>query len=210
MIVYVAGPYESCGDVEDNVEHARQVAARLWAMGHAVICPHANTHALNSAATREQYLEGDRQMLTVCDAIVLLDGWDKSDGAREEEAAACRLGIPRYGEDDLPELQPAEQRCPVQVARHRELLGQLMRTHLDKAADYGPNAIRGMGELGVVVRVWDKVCRLLHLYGIRIDANLVGFGAPADARNEAIEDTWMDLSAYGLIGRMAREGVWGE
>ena len=66
-----------------------------------------------------------------------------------------------------------------------------------KQHDYGPENITAFGEKGVVVRMNDKMARL---------RNLVWGDKPAS--NEAIEDSYTDLSVYGVIGRMCRAGTW--
>jgi hypothetical protein len=66
-----------------------------------------------------------------------------------------------------------------------------------KQHDYGPENIAAFGEKGVVVRMNDKMARL---------RNLVWGDKPAS--NEAVEDSYADLSVYGVIARMCRTGVW--
>jgi len=64
-----------------------------------------------------------------------------------------------------------------------------------KQKDYGPENIARGGELGVVVRAQDKVARLQNLQG-------------KDPDYEPIEDTWLDLADYGIIGYMVNRGWW--
>ena len=66
-----------------------------------------------------------------------------------------------------------------------------------KQQDYGSENITISGELGVVVRAQDKLCRLRHL--------LIKNG---DVNHERIDDSWMDLANYGMIGHMLHNGVW--
>jgi hypothetical protein len=66
-----------------------------------------------------------------------------------------------------------------------------------KQKDYGPGNIPAFGELGVLVRLNDKVERL---------KNLLNTGkAPT---HESIEDTWIDLVNYAMIGIAVRRGWW--
>jgi len=92
-IIYIAGKYS--GDIDANIQAAREVAEQLWAAGDAVICPHTNT-AHFVQATYEQYLRGDLLILSRCDAIVMLPGWEESNGARGELRFACLHNIPAY------------------------------------------------------------------------------------------------------------------
>ena len=66
-----------------------------------------------------------------------------------------------------------------------------------KQHDYGSRNIGDFGEAGVLVRANDKMARLknLHVRG-------------AGPSNESVEDSWKDLSVYGIIARLCRAGVW--
>ena len=66
----------------------------------------------------------------------------------------------------------------------------------EKQQDYGPDNITISGELGVIVRSQDKLCRLKHLLG------------KETVNNESVSDSWMDLANYGLIGYMVHNGKW--
>jgi hypothetical protein len=66
-----------------------------------------------------------------------------------------------------------------------------------KQMDYGPNNILYSGELGIIVRCQDKLCRLKHL----LEKN-------GDAHHESIEDSYRDLANYALIGILLRRGEW--
>jgi len=175
MLVYVAGPY-SAGTKEErdlNVRKAAQVAAKLWCMGHAVICPHTNSHLPSEfcwgSMEHADWMHGYFVLLSTCDAMVRLKNWESSKGACMEVEYCHELGIPIHEEDDLPPLHPTEVRCPEQVKAFREVLGKMHRTHLGKNNDYSPANILGTGGQGVVVRSWDKVARMLNLLGIKFD-----------------------------------------
>ena len=66
----------------------------------------------------------------------------------------------------------------------------------EKQQDYGPDNITISGELGVIVRSQDKLCRLKHLLG------------KDTVNNESVSDSWMDLANYGLIGYMVHNKKW--
>ena len=65
-----------------------------------------------------------------------------------------------------------------------------------KQQDYGSRNISDFGELGVLVRINDKVQRLRNLLSKKI------------TKHEPLLDTWQDISNYGLIGQMLNEGIW--
>jgi hypothetical protein len=110
---------------------------------------------------------------------------------------------------DIPPLHITEVRSPNQATRFAEVVMALYRVHLDKNADYSPANIAGTGEMGLATRLWDKMCRLLNLMGFRQKVELIGYEAPRYPKNESIEDTYMDLAVYGIIGLLLREGKWG-
>lgn len=216
MLIYVAGPYSAPTDegVDANIEAAGRIAAQLWRMGHAAICPHMNTAKMErwvEGVTYSDYMRGDLDMVSRCDAVVMVPGWENSRGAKEEHEYALALKIPIHYAPDLPELHPTEVRCPRQVKAFREFVGRMYRVHLDKNADYSPANILATGDIGLATRLWDKVARLLNLMGFRFDINpdSVRYEAPRTPKNESIEDTLMDAAVYSIIGALLRAGNWG-
>lgn len=67
---------------------------------------------------------------------------------------------------------------------------------ISKQKDYGPGNILAFREVGVLVRVYDKVERLRNL--------LVNNREPS---NESLDDTWLDIENYATIARMLRAGI---
>ena len=67
-----------------------------------------------------------------------------------------------------------------------------------KQRDYGSNNISVFGELGVLVRTWDKVERLKTL-----------LTAGKEPENESVDDSWKDVMNYALIALLVRRGIWG-
>tara|TARA_R110000824_G_scaffold148727_10_gene318625 strand:+ start:2901 stop:3269 length:369 start_codon:yes stop_codon:yes gene_type:complete len=66
-----------------------------------------------------------------------------------------------------------------------------------KQRDYGKLNIAKFGQVGVLVRVSDKVERLTNLIQSARVPN-----------NESVEDSWQDLSIYGAIARVINKGSW--
>jgi hypothetical protein len=211
MLIYVSGKYS--GDIDANIEKAMQIAAELWIKGHAVICPHGNTSHFEircPAVTWEQYIAGDLNMIARCDGLVMIPGWEESKGAVIEKEYAEKLKIPVWLYPDLPEIHLTEIRSPVQAQAFREIVGRMYRTHLDKNADYSPANIAGPGELGLATRIWDKCTRMMNLLGFKIEVTRSEHVDPAKTpKNEPLEDTYMDLAVYGIIGLLFRQGKWG-
>lgn len=217
MLIYVAGPIRPHGTqtVEGNIQKAKDIAFELWKMGHAVICPHANTFLTEGIWCNEDkypvnWIKGDLQMVARCDAVVVCPDFSESKGTRMEIAFAEEHDIPVFYYPTLPPLHPTELQSPVQCAAFIDTIMAIYRTHLRKNQDYSPANALATGEVGVVVRLWDKVARLLNLTGFRIRVEKGQFEKPLEPKNESIDDTYMDLTCYGIIGMLVRKGLWGK
>tara|TARA_R100000234_G_C4962699_1_gene162480 strand:- start:263 stop:592 length:330 start_codon:yes stop_codon:yes gene_type:complete len=71
-----------------------------------------------------------------------------------------------------------------------------------KQQDYGSSNIGISGEIGIQVRLQDKVSRMRHLLekrmrepGMRIN-------------NESLDDTYQDVANYGMIGMLLSRKKW--
>lgn len=95
-VAYIAGPYraDTVHGIVTNICAAEAAAVQLWNSGYAVICPHKNTGLLDGAIPDHVILDGDKELLRRCDLCVMLPGWQRSIGARAEEALAEELGMP--------------------------------------------------------------------------------------------------------------------
>ena len=97
-LVYLAGPVR--GDriniVYENIQRAREWACFLWEVGFAVFCPHLNTAFMDGIVEDEVFLEGDLNILSRCDTIFVLPGWEDSQGTIGEIGEALKMGIPIY------------------------------------------------------------------------------------------------------------------
>jgi hypothetical protein len=65
-----------------------------------------------------------------------------------------------------------------------------------KQRDYGSRNISEFGEIGILMRVWDKICRLKNLMG------------KENPKNESIDDSWLDMANYAIIAVLVRRGIW--
>lgn len=79
-----------------------------------------------------------------------------------------------------------------------------------KQKDYGSKNLSMSGDMeveedrsfavtGVIIRMHDKMSRMLNL----IKKQLI-------PENEPLEDAFMDISIYGIIARIIKEGFWGK
>jgi len=89
-LVYIAGPYraDTPSGIVANIRAAEAVAIKYWQKGYAVICPHKNTALFDGLCPDMTWLKGDLEILKRCDIIVMVKGWSKSSGAREERRFA--------------------------------------------------------------------------------------------------------------------------
>lgn len=214
MIVYIAGPYRSDTPegIEKNIVHARDVAIEVWQSGNIAITPHLNTYHFEKDADLpdEIYLDGDLDILTRCDAILMLLDWKKSAGASVEMLYAKDQGIPIYYYPDIPQPHITEKTRPRQAKAFIQTLMRMYRVHLSKNSDYSPANILGAGMIGLTTRLWDKVARLMDLIGFRIEIAESTYQAPLNPKHGSIDDTLIDTAVYAVIGLLLRKGVWGK
>jgi hypothetical protein len=105
-IIYIAGPFRGANAwvIENNIRRAEALALRVWEMGAAAICPHANTRFYQGVVPDERWLEGDLAILERCDAVLLTPDWRISRGAMGEYEHAVERRIPVfYRLEDLAE-----------------------------------------------------------------------------------------------------------
>lgn len=99
-LVYLSGPYTAHGgrSTEQHIETARRYAVLVWNAGHAAIVPHLNTAGFEhlSTATYKQYMAAYLKLVGRCDAILMIDHWEESSGARAELERAQTLGLPVF------------------------------------------------------------------------------------------------------------------
>jgi hypothetical protein len=102
---------------------------------------------------------------------------------------------------------------------------ELLEMFLKKHADYGKGNILANKELGISMRISEKVERLKHLLlkdelqtslaGVNFDSSLSQPSAPASKpidsaestsspANESVEETWIDIAVYAVIGVLYR------
>ncbi len=156
------------------------------------------------------------------------------------------------GRDSIGKVpHPTEERYPIQTAAFRELIEKMYQVHLDKNLDYSPANILVTGDIGVVVRVWDKIARIFNLSGLEfpsvkpeleelrkdisnieseneeeeynidkivgrldkiIEKSTIDFAKikKKEAANESLDDSWLDLAVYAIIGYLERQNKWGK
>ncbi len=78
---------------------------------------------------------------------------------------------------------------------------ECMKLFDDKQQDYGSTNISASGEIGVAVRLQDKVSRMRHIL-------LKGMRGENGINNEPLADTYQDVANYGMIGMLLNRKVW--
>lgn len=212
MLIYVAGPIrpKNGQTIEGNIQRAKEIAYSLWSDGFAVICPHSNTDLTQETDWAMPWLNGDLEMVARCDAVVVCPGWETSEGTKIEIGFAESRGIPVSYWPDVPAQPTTEFTSPIQCHTFMDVIMSMYRVHLKKNADYSSANIKGTGELGVVVRLWDKVARLMNLTGFKLDVAISSYDKPKQPKNESVDDAYMDLAVYGIIGMLVRKDAWGK
>ena len=76
-----------------------------------------------------------------------------------------------------------------------------------KQQDYGSNNISSSGELGIAVRLQDKVSRMRHILHKELTAQEKSAHV-FKANHESLEDTYKDAANYALIGLLLKRGLW--
>lgn len=100
IVVYIAGPfrpkqYGQWGQTL-NIRRAEKTALAVWTAGFTALCPHLNTQNFTGACDDSVWLRGDLALLDRCDAVLMVEGWETSSGAKDEKVHAERRGIPVF------------------------------------------------------------------------------------------------------------------
>jgi len=104
-----------------------------------------------------------------------------------------------------------EQNYPEMMEEYKRIMWEQYETFCKKQRNYGPDNISVGTDLktkdeikisltGLWFRLNDKIQRLKQL---------VVLGQP-DEVGESIQDTYADLSVYGIIAQIVRNGKWGK
>jgi hypothetical protein len=148
--------------------------------------------------------------LVKCDAVILLDGWQEDETCQllmdiadhSDMTAFEHLHNNKYRELDDDDLEEYEFYEPNELkldTRFSEILRKMEELHYKKQADYGvqndPFAnVRASHDFGIpgwvgcMVRANDKMKRLQK------------FAQGDNLVNESVEDSFLDLAVYSIIG----------
>lgn len=77
---------------------------------------------------------------------------------------------------------------------------ELLQMFLKKHKDYGKGNVLSMKELGISMRIAEKVERIKHLL---MKQEMDPSSKPA---NESIDETWIDIGVFAVIAMLYRRG----
>ena len=114
--------------------------------------------------------------------------------------------------EDKTIIQQMEEDWPQMTAEFRRLQREQYELFLNKQHDYGPGNISVGTQLqtkeeihlsltGLWFRMNDKIQRL---------KNLLMSGKEAAIQDEPIEDAYLDVSNYGIMATIVKNGKWGK
>ncbi len=105
-LVYVAGPFRGSTTwvIEGNIRRGEALALRVWKMGASALSPHCNTRFFQGECSDDTFLQGDLEVVRRCDAILMMEDWMRSAGARDERDFADEIGIPIFYATHMHEL----------------------------------------------------------------------------------------------------------
>ncbi len=114
--IYIAGPYGNNDDIKKlrNVARARVAGAELYRRGHIPFIPHTMTQDFELQfpdIAYDVYIDTDIVWLGLCTGILMLKGWEKSNGSRIELTWAREHGkIVFWDVEDVPNLTNYQER----------------------------------------------------------------------------------------------------
>ncbi len=97
-VIYIAGPYRHDDEwmVWQHIMQARDYAAMVWRAGGVPVTPHLNSMMMHGLLPIEKFLEGDCELISRCDALLLTGDWQSSEGSLFEKAFAETNSIPVF------------------------------------------------------------------------------------------------------------------
>lgn len=115
MIVYLSGPMSGIKD--ENFPAFNAAARALRMLGYEVVNPaefETDVDGLSERSRWVKYLKADIKALMDCDGIVMLPGWQKSEGAKLEHYNAKALDLVIMSPEEA--VLQADERLPLEPA----------------------------------------------------------------------------------------------
>jgi len=172
MKVYIAGPITGNPNYMEQFAKAEQELRKL---GHIPM----NPSVLSQGFEQDEYMKICYSMIDVCDGVYFLNNWWKSKGANLEQVYAIQKG--------KTIMDACDPKKSTRANKFNEIANEIVDMLDSKHADYGEGNLLKFGEKGILIRVSDKVERLLNLLKNSTNPN-----------NESVEDTWEDIAGYAI------------
>jgi hypothetical protein len=139
-LIYIAGRFtaETHEAIEQNILAAEKAETEIIERGgmrFACLVPHSLGRNFKSGPGDYRYwIEATAEMLWRCDAVLMLPGWEASNGSRGELEHAANIGIPVvFSVDELFSLEIQKLvRAPARAA----VLGTPTPLELEQGAPY--------------------------------------------------------------------------
>lgn len=101
ILTYLAGPFTASTpwEIEVNIRAAEEAAELILKARDDVslIVPHSLSRCfVGRAGTPQYWYDATMRMLEACEAVVMIDRWQHSTGARNELRRAIQLGLSIY------------------------------------------------------------------------------------------------------------------
>lgn len=107
MRIYISGPITGVVGYKERFEYAEKM---LLNKGHFPVSPCKVDAIMPPDATWKDFMTVDTALLSVCDAIYMLYGWEKSKGAKQEIIHAIMTEMPIYlSAFDVPIVTEGEE-----------------------------------------------------------------------------------------------------
>lgn len=130
---------------------------------------------------------------------------------KKEILSSLSISGLEISKDELILIDTMEEKFPKMTSEFKMLLLEQYITFIKKQHDYGPSNIAMNTSLetkddllislaGLVTRMNDKMSRLINLI----------LKTRKSPENESIEDSFKDISVYGIIARIVISGKWGK
>jgi len=103
-VIYIAGPFRATNAwlVAENVHRAEQAAHEVVELGAMPLTPHSIGARMDGTATAQFWISGTLELMRRCDAVLVLPGYQRSEGTLGEIAEAERLKLPIFLPGDGP------------------------------------------------------------------------------------------------------------
>jgi hypothetical protein len=102
-----------------------------------------------------------------------------------------------------------EKKYPGQVAEFKKILADLYALHLQKNSEYSPANIKVLGQLGVSLRLIEKIIRALNLQGFDALAGKL-VDKPKVVKYGSVEEEFKDIATLAIIAMILPTGKWGK